>query len=264
MIRITSLNLNGIRSAFTKGLEAWLATSRPDIVCMQETKAHLQDIKEEIQHPLDYTGHFCCAEKKGYSGVGIYLKAPAEHVATGMECEEFDAEGRIIRADFAKLSVISAYLPSGSSSPERQEAKFRFLAHFEPWLQERMKEHLQTGREFVICGDWNIAHKEIDLKNWKSNQKNSGFLPEERAGMTRLFDELGWVDVYRSLYPEHTGEAYTWWSNRGQAYAKNVGWRIDYQIATPGIAARATSASVYKDQRFSDHAPLIVDYDYVP
>ena len=260
MIRITSLNLNGIRSAFTKGLEAWLAVHRPDIVCMQETKAHLQDIKEELQHPLDYTGHFCSAEKKGYSGVGIYLKAPAERVATGMECEEFDAEGRIIRADFAKLSVISAYLPSGSSSPERQEAKFRFLAHFEPWLQERMKEHLQTGREFVICGDWNIAHKEIDLKNWKSNQKNSGFLPEERAWLTRVIDEIGFVDVFRQLDPRP--DQYTWWSNRGQAWAKNVGWRIDYQIATPGIAKLASSVSIYKDTRFSDHAPLTIDYKF--
>lgn len=260
MIRITSLNLNGIRSAFTKGLEAWLATYRPDIVCMQETKAHLQDIKEALQHPLDYTGHFCSAEKKGYSGVGIYLKAPAERVVTGMECEEFDAEGRIIRADFAKLSVISAYLPSGSSSPERQEAKFRFLAHFEPWLQERMQEHQATGREFVICGDWNIAHQEIDLKNWKSNQKNSGFLPEERAWLTRVIDEIGFVDVFRQLDPRP--DQYTWWSNRGQAWAKNVGWRIDYQIATPGIAKLASSASIYKDTRFSDHAPLTIDYKF--
>ena len=260
MIRITSLNLNGIRSAFTKGLEAWLATHRPDIVCMQETKAHLQDIKDALQHPLDYTGHFCSAQKKGYSGVGIYLKAPAERVATGMECEEFDAEGRIIRADFSQLSVISAYLPSGSSSPERQEAKFRFLEHFEPWLQERMREYKRTGREFVICGDWNIAHKEIDLKNWKSNQKNSGFLPEERAWLTRVIEEIGFVDVFRQLDPRP--DQYTWWSNRGQAWAKNVGWRIDYQMATPGMAKVATTASIYKDARFSDHAPLTIDYKF--
>ncbi len=261
MIRITSLNLNGIRSAFTKGLEAWLATHRPDVVCMQETKAHLQDINETLQHPLDYTGHFCSAEKKGYSGVGIYLKAPAERVVTGMACEEFDAEGRVIRADFSKLSVISAYLPSGSSSPERQEAKFRFLDHFEPWLQERMKEHQETGREFVICGDWNIAHKEIDLKNWKSNQKNSGFLPEERAWMTRVIEEIGFVDVFRLLDPRP--DQYTWWSNRGQAWAKNVGWRIDYQMATPGMAKLATVASIFKESRFSDHAPLTIDYKFM-
>jgi len=156
--------------------------------------------------------------------------------------------------------VISAYLPSGSSSPERQEAKFRFLAHFEPWLQERMQEHQATGREFVICGDWNIAHQEIDLKNWKSNQKNSGFLPEERAWLTRVIDEIGFVDVFRQLDPRP--DQYTWWSNRGQAWAKNVGWRIDYQIATPGIAKLASSASIYKDTRFSDHAPLTIDYKF--
>ncbi|MBW8305652.1 MAG: endonuclease/exonuclease/phosphatase family protein, partial [Thiobacillus sp.] len=179
-------------------------------------------------------------------------------IIEGLGVPEFDAEGRYIEADYGKLAVISLYQPSGSSSEERQQAKYRFLDAFFPRLEALIK----CGREIGISGDRNIAHREIDLKNWKSNQKNYGFLPEERAWMTRLFEELGWVDVYRSLYPEHTGEAYTWWSNRGQAYAKNVGWRIDYQIATPGIAARATSASVYKDQRFSDHAPLIVDYDY--
>ncbi len=163
-----------------------------------------------------------------------------------------------IEVEFGKLAVISLYQPSGSSGEERQQAKFRFMDAFFPHLETL----IQSGREIVICGDWNIAHKEIDLRNWKSNQKNSGFLPEERAWMTRLFDELGWVDVYRSLHPEHTGEAYTWWSNRGQAWVKNVGWRIDYQIATPGIAKTARSASVYKDQRFSDHAPLVVDYDF--
>ena len=176
-----------------------------------------------------------------------------------MNCEEFDAEGRIIRADWRNLSVISAYLPSGSSGPDRQEAKFRFLDLFGPWLADRMAEHRKTVREFVICGDWNIAHKEIDLKNWKSNQKNSGFLPEERAWLTHVLDDLGFVDVFRQL--DSRAEEYTWWSNRGQAWAKNVGWRIDYQIATPGIAAQARATSIYRDERFSDHAPLTVDYD---
>jgi len=170
---------------------------------------------------------------------------------------EFDAEGRYIEADFGKLAVISLYQPSGSSSSERQQAKFRFMDAFFPHLEALIK----SGREIVICGDWNIAHQEIDLKNWKSNQKNSGFLPEERAWMTRLFDELGWVDVYRSLHPAHTGEAYTWWSNRGQAWARNVGWRIDYQIASPRLAGRAKSASIFRERWFSDHAPLTMDYD---
>jgi exodeoxyribonuclease-3 len=177
-------------------------------------------------------------------------------VVAGFDGAEFDAEGRFIRADFGNVSVISLYLPSGSSSPERQEAKFRFLELFFPKMLALRAE----GREIVLCGDWNIAHQPADLKNWKSNQKNSGFLPEERAWLTQVFEELGWVDVYRRLHPEATETCYTWWSNRGQAWAKNVGWRIDYQIATPGIAATATAATVYKAERFSDHAPLIIDY----
>ena len=260
MLRITSLNLNGIRSAFKKGLLDWLPRNGADILCLQELKAHLADIDEPLQHPLAYTGHFCAAEKKGYSGVGIYVQAAAEKVTTGIECEEFDAEGRIIRADWGNLSVVSAYLPSGSSGPERQEAKFRFLAKFGPWLKSLMTEHQETGREFVVCGDWNIAHKEIDLKNWKSNQKNSGFTPEERAWLTHVFDDIGFVDVFRQI--DQSPDQYTWWSARGQAWAKNVGWRIDYQIATPGIAANARAVNIYKDERFSDHAPLTVDYDF--
>ncbi|PRY96745.1 exodeoxyribonuclease-3 [Jezberella montanilacus] len=261
MLRITSLNLNGIRSAFKKGLVDWLPRNGADILCLQELKAHLADIDEPLQHPLDYTGHFCAAEKKGYSGVGIYLRAAAEKVTTGIDCEEFDAEGRIIRADWGNLSVVSAYLPSGSSGPDRQEAKFRFLAKFGPWLKGLMTEHQKTGREFVVCGDWNIAHKEIDLKNWKSNQKNSGFTPEERAWLTHIFEDMGFVDVFRLV--DQRPDQYTWWSARGQAWAKNVGWRIDYQIATPGIAATAKAVNIYKDERFSDHAPLTIDYNFV-
>jgi exodeoxyribonuclease-3 len=255
--------LNGIRSAASKGFYDWLPAQKADIVCVQELKAQAADMRSEFIACDGLAGRFHYAEKKGYSGVGLYSRKPPQNVIEGLGISEFDAEGRYLEAGFdnlggGKLAVISLYQPSGSSSEERQQAKFRFLGAFFTHLEKLMK----SGREIIICGDWNIAHREIDLKNWKSNQKNSGFLPEERAWMTRLFDELGWVDVYRKLYPEHTGEAYTWWSNRGQAWAKNVGWRIDYQIATPGIAAKATSASVYKDQRFSDHAPLIIDYDF--
>jgi exodeoxyribonuclease-3 len=258
MLRIISLNLNGIRSATTKGALTWLQETAPDIVCLQELKAQLPDMSPEMLAPAGYHGCFHCAEKRGYSGVGIYSKAKPSRVIEGMGVPEFDAEGRLIRADFDEqnLSVFSVYLPSGSSGPERQEAKFRFLDAFFPMLATLKAE----GREIVICGDWNIAHQEIDLKNWKGNLKNSGFLPEERAWMTKVLSELGWVDVYRRLHPSKTDEAYTWWSNRGQAWAKNVGWRIDYQLATPGIAATALTATVYKDQRFSDHAPLTVDY----
>jgi len=256
MLKIISANLNGIRSASRKGFFEWMQQQSADFVCVQELKAQAADMTPELAAPFGYYGHFHYAEKKGYSGAGIYSKRTPDRVQIGFGCEEFDAEGRYVRCDFGKLSGISLYAPSGSSSPDRQAAKFRFLDIFLPHL----KALKDSGREVVICGDWNIAHTEIDLKNWKSNQKNSGFLPEERAWMTQVFDELGLVDVYRRLYPEATGDAYTWWSNRGQAWAKNVGWRIDYQVATTALAATAQSASVYKEERFSDHAPLVVEY----
>lgn len=258
MLRIISLNLNGIRSAWSKNVLPWAASQHADIFCLQELKAQLPDLTSEMMAPDGMHAYYHCAEKKGYSGVGIWSRQKPDRVVEGFDGGEFDAEGRYIRADFGNLSVISLYLPSGSSSPERQEAKFRFLDAFLPHMLALRAE----GREIVLCGDWNIAHQSIDLKNWKSNQKNSGFLPEERAWLGRLFNEQGWVDVYRMLYPDAGDTCYTWWSNRGQAWAKNVGWRIDYQIATPGIAALAQKADVYKAERFSDHAPLIIDYDH--
>ncbi|MBX9849471.1 MAG: exodeoxyribonuclease III [Rhodocyclaceae bacterium] len=263
MLRIISLNLNGIRSAATKGVFDWLALQDADFVCVQELKAQMPDLTTQMQAPDGYRGWFHCAEKKGYSGVGVYSRHTPENVVIGLGNAEFDAEGRYVQLDFPKLSVISVYLPSGSSSPERQEAKFRFLDVFYPHLQKLRAEAAKNGREVVVCGDWNIAHKEIDLKNWKGNLKNSGFLPEERAWLTRLFDNEGWVDTYRQRYPDVGEDAYTWWSNRGQAWAKNVGWRIDYQVATPGISATVSRGAVYKDSRFSDHAPLTIDYDCV-
>lgn len=258
MLRIITLNLNGIRSAWSKGVLPWATAQQPDLVCLQELKAQAADLSDEMKAPAGLHAYYHYAEKKGYSGVGLWCRQKPDAVIEGLGNAEFDVEGRYLRADFGNLSVISLYLPSGSSSPERQEAKFRFMEIFYPHLLELG----QQGREVVICGDWNIAHREIDLKNWKGNLKNSGFLPEERAWMSDLFERVGLVDVYRRLYPEHEGEAYTWWSNRGQAWAKNVGWRIDYQIATPGIAAKAKAASVYKAERFSDHAPLIIDYEF--
>ena len=256
-MKIISANLNGIRSAAGKGFFPWMLAQHADIVCVQELKAQISDLSREMLQPGDYYGYFHCAEKKGYSGVGIYSRRQPDELIEGLGIADIDAEGRYLEARYGNLSVVSLYLPSGSSGEHRQAAKYRFMDHFFPHLARLAK----SGREVILCGDWNIAHREIDLKNWKSNQKNSGFLPEERAWISKVFDDLGWVDVYRRLYPEATGEAYTWWSNRGQAWAKNVGWRIDYQIATAGIAATAKSAGVYKDQRFSDHAPLIVDYD---
>jgi exodeoxyribonuclease-3 len=254
-MRIISLNLNGIRSAFGKGLLQWLSAQNADFVCMQELKAQALDMKPEMLYLPGYHGYFHYAEKKGYSGVGMYCREKPQVVVEGLGLAEFDCEGRYIEAQFKRFSVISVYLPSGSSSEERQEMKFKFMAAFLPHLEQLRN----SGREVIICGDWNIAHKEIDLKNWRGNRKNSGFLPEERAWLTQVFDEVGFVDVFRKLHPEL--EAYTWWSNRGQAWAKNVGWRIDYQIATPGIAQAARSADIYREQRFSDHAPLTIDYE---
>lgn len=255
-MKIISLNLNGIRSAANKGLYPWLKTQDADIICMQEIKAQALDLTVEMHNPTGYFGYFHYAVKKGYSGVGIYSKVKPDLVIEGLGLADIDDEGRYLECQFANLSVISLYLPSGSSGEERQAFKFSVMARFLPHLQDLVA----SGREVIICGDWNIAHKEADLKNYKGNKKNSGFLPEERAWLTDLFDQVGWVDVYRKLHPETTDDCYTWWSNRGQAWAKNVGWRIDYQIATPAIAAKAVSTSVYKAERFSDHAPLIVEY----
>jgi len=255
-MRIITLNVNGIRSAEGKGLARWLARIEPwDVVCLQEIRATVELVPKAMQAPRKSRAVFHPAVRPGYSGVALYAHQPAKF-RTGFGSREFDTEGRYLEADFGKLAVISVYFPSGSSSPERQEAKFRFLAEFLPHLQQLRA----AGREIILCGDWNIAHQQIDLKNWRSNQKNSGFLPEERAWLTHVLDELGFVDVFRLINKEP--EQYTWWSNRGQAWANNVGWRIDYQIATPGVAATARAAAIYKTRRFSDHAPLIIDYDY--
>ena len=261
MFTLTSLNLNGIRSATSKGLETWLAQAQPDCICVQEVKAQAPDLAGRFESLAGLRGHFHLAEKKGYSGVGIYTRLEPSDVIVGYRSAEFDPEGRYVELRFdtpqRKWSIISAYFPSGSSGEERQQAKFRFLDEFYPHLQS-----LKAERDFILCGDINIAHQQADLKNWKSNQKNSGFLPEERAWMTRLLGEGGLVDVYRALHPDTTDACYTWWSNRGQAYAKNVGWRLDYHLATPAAAAGARSASIYKDVKFSDHAPLTIAYDW--
>lgn len=258
MLRVVSANLNGIRSATTKGFLDWLPRVNADFICTQELKAQAGDMTAPMLNPEGWFGYFHYAEKKGYSGVGIYARHQPLQVIEGLGVPEIDIEGRYIELVYEKLSVISVYLPSGSSGDVRQTAKFAFMKHF----YEHLADLAARGRQVILCGDWNIAHREIDLKNWKGNLKNSGFLPEERQWLTQVFEDLNWVDVYRSLFPDTTGEAYTWWSNRGQARANNVGWRIDYQIATPGIAGCARDAFVFKDERFSDHAPLVVDYDW--
>jgi len=261
LFKLTSLNLNGIRSATSKGLEQWIRKSAPDCICVQEVKAQAPDILGKFEALADLPGHFHFAEKKGYSGVGVYSRFEPSEVITGFGTPEFDAEGRYLELRFDTLahrrSIISCYFPSGSSGEDRQQAKFRFLDLIYPHLHG-----LKQQREYVLCGDVNIAHREIDLKNWKSNQKNSGFLPRERAWMTGLIEQAGLVDVYRQLHPNTTDEAYTWWSNRGQAYAKNVGWRLDYHLATEGLAAGARTVEIYKDEKFSDHAPITIAYDW--
>jgi exodeoxyribonuclease III len=260
LFKLTSLNLNGIRSAASKGVEAWIATTQPDCICLQEVKAQAPDVEGRFEELAGLKGHFHFAEKKGYSGVAVYTKHAPSDVIVGYGSPEFDAEGRYVELRFdtpqRKVSIISCYFPSGSSGEERQQAKFRFLDEFDPHLAK-----LKSKRDFILCGDVNIAHKEQDLKNWKGNRKNSGFLPEERAWMTKVLSETGLVDVYRQLQPDATEAAYTWWSNRGQAYAKNVGWRLDYHLATPALAELARTEAIYKTEKFSDHAPITVDYE---
>ena len=256
-MRIITLNVNGIRSAGRKGLANWLTRGTPwDVVCLQEIKARPGDVPSTLRAPRRAHAFFNASERKGYSGVAMYARR-APQVVNGFGCAEFDCEGRYLEADFGPLVVISLYLPSGSAGPHRQASKLRFLEVFLPHLVLLRK---REKKEIVLCGDWNIAHQPIDLRNWRSNHRNSGFLPEERQWLTRVLDEVGFVDVFRKVDPRP--DQYTWWSNRGASWAKNVGWRIDYQIATPGVAAKARAASIYKTKRFSDHAPLIVDYDY--
>lgn len=255
-MRIISINTNGIRAAARKGFFKWLHDQQADVVCIQETKAQEQQLSDPVFSLSGYQSYFHDAQKKGYSGVAIYTRHQPDKMSFGIGWDVMDSEGRWIRADFGNLSVISLYLPSGSSKQQRQQIKYQTMDYLQPVLEAMVA----GGREYIICGDWNIAHKKIDIKNWRSNQKNSGFLPEERAWMDELFGPVGMVDAFRQVEPgEHH---YTWWSNRGQAWANNTGWRIDYQVATPGVAATARSVEIYKDERFSDHAPLTIDYDY--
>ncbi len=255
-MRIITLNVNGIRSAAKKGFFDWLPPQQADVVCLQEIKGQNHQLEDPQFWPKGYACYYLEAEKKGYSGVALYAKVEPDDVIQGLGWEDMDREGRYLEARFGSLSVVSLYLPSGSSSEERQAVKFSFLDRFFPYLEQCAA----SGRHYVFCGDWNIAHKAIDLKNWRSNQKNSGFLPEERAWMDQVLEQAGWVDAFRIVNTE--SDQYTWWSNRGQAWAKNVGWRIDYQIVSPALAPCVRGAAIYKDQRFSDHAPLTIDYDY--
>lgn len=254
-MRVISFNANGLRAAARKGFYDWLAEQDADIVCIQETKAQAAQLTDPVFHPEGFQAHFHDAEKKGYSGVALYTRAAPTEVVRGLGWPEFDAEGRYIEARYDDLAVCSLYMPSGTSGTERQEIKYRLMDR----LMDRLKALHDEPREYIICGDWNIAHTTKDVANWRSNQKNSGFLPDERAWLDQLFGEAGFVDAFR-LLDDRDGQ-YTWWSHRGRAWEKNVGWRIDYQVITPGLASRVRSVDVYRGARFSDHAPLIVDYE---
>lgn len=255
-MKVISFNANGIRSAANKGFYPWLAQQQADFVCIQETKAHITQLQSTpLYFPTPYYCDYYDAQKKGYSGVALYARTPPLRVIKGLGFAHCDEEGRYLQYDYANLSIISLYMPSGTSGELRQQVKFDFLHRF----ANHLSTLLTQGRELIICGDYNIAHKTIDLKNWRNNQTNSGFLPEERAWMDQLFDEMGFIDAFRCHNPNP--DEYTWWSNRGQARANNVGWRIDYQIITPGLASCITDASIYRTERFSDHAPLIINYD---
>jgi exodeoxyribonuclease-3 len=253
-MQIITANLNGIRAAAKKGFFTWLAQQNADVVCLQETKAQESQLSDPIFYPSGYHCYYHDAEKKGYSGVALYARQKPEKVIKGIGWPEIDSEGRYLEARFPNVNIVSLYMHSGSSGTERQTLKFDFMDKFMPYLRE-----LQQGsKEYIICGDWNIAHKPIDLKNWRSNQKRSGFLPEERAWMDELFGPAGFVDAFRVVNQE--AEQYTWWSNRGRAWDNNTGWRLDYQVITPGLKDKVLGASIYKDERFSDHAPLLMDY----
>ncbi len=260
-MKIITFNVNGIRAATRKGFWGWFAEQGADILCMQELRAREHQIPEEAK-PSAYHHCYHFAERPGYSGVALYSRLKPDTVHTGLSAvdpdtdwRDMDAEGRYIQAEFGNLSVISIYFPSGSSSEKRQAVKYTFLDRFLP-LMTRMKNE---GREIILCGDVNIAHRNIDLRNWRGNRKNSGFLPDERLWMNRLLDDTGFVDVFRRLYPEK--EQYSWWSNRGRAREKNVGWRIDYHICTPATAASVQDVSIFTDSWFSDHAPVSATFD---
>lgn len=254
-MKVISFNANGIRAAARKGFYQWLDSQQADFVCVQETKAQVLQLKPDPQFfPANYHCEYVEALKKGYSGVAIYARQKPEQIIKAIGYSYCDEEGRYIQFDYPQLSVISLYLPSGTSGEGRQAIKYDFLARFAKHLQQ-IKEQ---GRELIICGDYNIAHKKEDLKNWRGNQKNSGFLPEERAWLDQLFGPMGFIDAFR--LQNQQPEEYTWWSNRGQAWEKNVGWRIDYQVITPGLAPCVETVAIYRDQRFSDHAPLSINY----
>ncbi len=256
VMRVITLNANGIRAAARKGFFEWMDKQQADVVCIQETKAQVEQLIDPVFHPAGYHCAYADAEKKGYSGTAIYSRIEPKSVQLGLGFPVIDMEGRWLQYDFDGISIVSLYLPSGSAKEERQAVKYQVMDYLAPHLQQMSRDK----REWIVCGDWNIVHKERDIKNWKGNQKNSGCLPEERAWLDQVFGDWGMVDAFRMV--DERAEQYTWWSNRGQAWANNTGWRIDYHVASPGLRDKVKAAAVYRDERFSDHAPLTIDYDF--
>ncbi|MDN3293053.1 exodeoxyribonuclease III [Streptomyces ficellus] len=264
MLIVTSVNVNGLRAAAKKGFVEWLAATEADVVCLQEVRAEESQLPQAAGAPEGWHTFHAPAAAKGRAGVALYTRREPDAVRIGFGSSEFDGGGRYVEADLPGVTVASLYLPSGEVGTERQEEKTRFMGEFLPYLKELKERAAADGREVLVCGDWNIAHQEADLKNWKSNRKNSGFLPEEREWLTRVFDEAAYVDVVRALHPEQEGP-YSWWSYRGRAFDNDAGWRIDLQVATPGLAARAVKAWVERaathGERWSDHAPVTAAYE---
>ncbi|MFK4224138.1 exodeoxyribonuclease III [Streptomyces sp. NPDC019890] len=264
MLTVTTVNVNGLRAAAKKGFVEWLAGTAADVICLQEVRAEAHQLPDEVREPAGWHTVHAPALAKGRAGVSLYTRREPDRVQTGFGSSEFDASGRYVEADLPGVTVASLYLPSGEVGTEKQDEKMRFMAEFLPYLRELKARSAADGREVVVCGDWNIAHREADLKNWRGNKKNSGFLPEEREWLSRVFDEAEYVDVMRALHPDVEGP-YSWWSYRGRAFDNDTGWRIDYQVATVGLAGRAVKAWVERaathGERWSDHAPVSAVYE---
>lgn len=255
-MRVMTFNANGLRSAAKKGFFDWFLTQNIDVLCLQELKAQTSQLEDEVFKPTGYQRFFETALKPGYSGVGIYTRLAPDAVHRGLGFACADTEGRYLQLDFGDLSIVSLYLPSGSSGEHRQAEKFEFMKQYQPILARQVQE----ARRYIVCGDWNIVHREIDIKNFKTNQKTSGCLPEEREWVEHLISDLGWVDAFRVLNPGP--DQYTWWSVRAMgARDRNIGWRIDYQLVSPQLRNSLRQAAIYKDPVFSDHAPCVVEFD---
>ncbi|MDQ0761452.1 exodeoxyribonuclease-3 [Streptomyces canus] len=266
VLTVTSANVNGLRAAAKKGFVEWLADTSADVLCLQEVRAEPQQLPDGVRAPEGWHVVHAPAAAKGRAGVSLYTRREPDRVRIGFGSSEFDTSGRYVEADLPGVTVASLYLPSGEVGTERQDQKVRFMDEFLVYLKNLRERAAADGREVVVCGDWNIAHQQADLKNWRANQKSSGFLPEERAWLSRVLDitDGGYVDVVRSLHPDVAGP-YSWWSYRGQAFDRNTGWRIDYHLSTPGLAAKAVKGFVERAathaERWSDHAPVTVVYD---